>query len=68
MVNRISASLKLKETELREVTAAEQQSVIGGTSMIEDALAGLKLMGEILTNVAKTRHEISSNFARNSRA
>ena len=31
-------------------------------------MASLKLMGEILSNVSKTRSEISMTFARNSRA
>lgn len=31
-------------------------------------MAGLKLMGEMLSNVSKTRSEISMTFARNCRA
>jgi hypothetical protein len=45
------------DTDLQELTAEEINSVAGG-----------KLMGEILSNVSKTRSEISMTFARNSRA
>jgi hypothetical protein len=44
-------------TDLRELTAEEINSVAGAT-----------LMGEILSNVSKTRSEISMTFARNARA
>ena len=36
--------------------------------LIQEMMASLKLMGEILSNVSKTRSEISMTFARNSRA
>ena len=44
----------------RELGGEELDSVAGGN--------GLKLMGEILSRVAKTRSEISMTFARNARA
>ena len=44
----------------RELGDEELDSVAGGNV--------LKLMGEILSNVAKTRSEISMTFARNARA
>lgn len=47
-----------RSTEIRELTLKEIEVVAGG----------LKLMGEILSNVSKTRAEISMTFARNSRA
>jgi hypothetical protein len=36
--------------------------------VVEKTLAELKLMGELLSNVSKTRSEISMTFARNARA
>jgi hypothetical protein len=36
--------------------------------VVEETTVELKLMGEILSNVSKTRSEISMTFARNSRA
>lgn len=53
-------------TELREVTTEELQSIDGG--LLQEMMASLKLMGEMLSNVSKTRSEISMTFARNSRA
>ena len=47
-----------RNTEVRELTLEEIEVVAGG----------LKLMGEILSNVSKTRAEISMTFARNARA
>jgi hypothetical protein len=35
--------------------------------LIQEMMASLKLMGEILSNVSKTRSEISMTFARNAR-
>jgi hypothetical protein len=46
-----------QDADLQELTAEEINSVAGG-----------KLMGEILSNVSKTRSEISMTFARNARA
>lgn len=53
-----------RNTEVRELTL-EQLDIVAGGSPIESAL---KLMGEILSNVSKTRSEISMTFARNARA
>lgn len=53
-----------RTTEVRELTL-EQLDIVAGGSPIESAL---KLMGEILSNVSKTRSEISMTFARNARA
>ena len=36
--------------------------------LIQEMMASLKLMGEMLSNVLKTRSEISMTFARNARA
>lgn len=36
--------------------------------LIQEMMASLKLMGEILSNVSRTRSEISMTFARNSRS
>jgi hypothetical protein len=52
------------DAELQELTAEEIERVAGG----DVVQAGLKLMGEILSNVSKTRSEISMTFARNARA
>jgi len=35
--------------------------------LIQEMMANLKLMGELLSNVSKTRSEISMTFARNAR-
>lgn len=53
-----------RDTELKELTAEEIEHVAGG-DLVQ---ASLKLMGEILSNVSKTRSEISMTFARNARA
>ena len=47
-----------RKTEVQELTLEEIKLVAGG----------LKLMGEMLSNVSKTRSEISMTFARNARA
>jgi hypothetical protein len=52
------------DSELQELTAEEIEHVAGG----DVAQTSLKLMGEILSNVSKTRSEISMTFARNARA
>jgi hypothetical protein len=45
--------------------AQPKNRVAGGENIVA---AGLKLMSEILSNVSKTRSEISMTFARNARA
>lgn len=52
---------KKKPAELKTLPVTEEQSkdVAGGDG---------KLMGEMLSNVSKTRSEISMTFARNARA
>jgi hypothetical protein len=52
------------DTDLQELTVEEIDHVAGG----DVVQASLKLMGEILSNVSKTRSEISMTFARNARA
>lgn len=54
-----STSNDQANSEIRSLNAAEIEGVAG---------ASLKLMGEILSNVSKTRSEISMTFAQNSRA
>lgn len=56
-----------RDTNVQELTA-EQLELVAGGSLIQEMMANLKLMGEILSNVSKTRSEISMTFARNSRA
>ncbi|CAN7276530.1 hypothetical protein LJR220_001297 [Bradyrhizobium sp. LjRoot220] len=56
-----------RDTNVQELTA-EQLELVAGGSPIQEMMANLKLMGEILSNVSKTRSEISMTFARNSRA
>ena len=57
-------NINAQANEIREMTMDEIDCVSGG-----DAIAsGLKLMGEILSNISKTRSEISMTFARNARA
>ena len=53
-----------RETEAQELTAEQLDLVSGGSSPLET----MRLMSEILSNVSKTRSEISMTFARNSRA
>jgi hypothetical protein len=50
-----------------ELSLDELTTVAGG-SVVSEMLAAAKLMGEILSNVSKTRSEISMTFARNARA
>ena len=54
-----------RDADLQELTAEEIEQVAGGESVV---VASLKLMGEILSNISKTRSEISMTFARNARA
>jgi hypothetical protein len=53
-------------SEVRTLNVTEVEAVGGGN--IAQMMASLKLMGEILSNVSKTRAEISMTFARNARA
>jgi hypothetical protein len=55
-----------RDTDVQELTAEQLELVAGG--LIQEMMASLKLMGEILSNVSKTRSEISMTFARNARA
>jgi hypothetical protein len=52
-----------RETEVQELTL-DQLEVVAGGSLMDT----VKLMSEILSNVSKTRSEISMTFARNARA
>jgi hypothetical protein len=52
-----------RETEIQERTVDQLELVAGG-AMMDD----LKLVFETLSNIAKTRSEISLTFARNARA
>jgi len=52
-----------RETEAQELTAEQLDLVSGGSSPLET----MRLMSEILSNVSKTRSEISMTFARNAR-
>jgi hypothetical protein len=54
-----------RDTELQELTTEEIEHIAGGQA---DAPVALKLLGEILSNISKTRSEISMTFARNARA
>ena len=45
-----------RKNEVQELTTEEIDLVAGG-SFISEAMASLKLMGEILPNVSKTRSE-----------
>jgi hypothetical protein len=52
-----------RETEAQELTAEQLDLVSGGASPLET----MRLLSEILSNVSKTRSEISMTFARNAR-
>jgi bacteriocin-like protein len=54
-------ALEINKVETHQLSDAELDQVSGG-------FLGLKLMGEMLSNVSKTRSEISMTFARNARA
>lgn len=54
-------------SEISELSVEELDVVVGG-SLVGNLLATAKLMNEILSNVSKTRSEISMTFARNARA
>jgi hypothetical protein len=56
-----------RDTGRQELNVEQLERVAGGLR-IQEMMANLKLMGEILSNVSKTRSEISMTFARNSRA
>ena len=63
------ASTVQPNDDIRTLNATDIESVAGGRAfLIQEMMASLKLMGEILSNVSKTRSEISMTFARNSRA
>lgn len=53
--------------QISELRIDQLDAVVGG-SMVGNLLATAKLMNEILSNVSKTRSEISMTFARNARA
>ena len=57
----------LNKVETQQLSDAELDQVSGG-SLVQEVVSGLKLMGEVLSNVSKTRSEISMTFARNARA
>lgn len=59
--------------DMRALDAHEMVLVAGGAEnngafLLQEMMSSLKLMGEILSNVSKTRSEISMTFARNARA
>ena len=53
--------------QICELSIDDLDVVVGG-SLVGELLATAKLMNEILSNVSKTRSEISMTFARNARA
>ena len=55
------------ETNEQELTP-EQLELVAGGFLIQEMMASLKLMSELLSNLSRTRSEISMTFARNSRA
>jgi hypothetical protein len=54
------------KVETLQLSDAELDRVSGGF-LLQEVMSGLKLMGEVLSNVSKTRSEISMTFARNAR-
>lgn len=68
-MSQASTSAVQPNDDIRTLNATDIESVAGGRAfLIQEMMASLKLMGEILSNVSKTRSEISMTFARNSRA
>ena len=55
-----------RKTEVQELTLDQLDRVTGGSST--DVVNVAKNVGETLSNVSKTRSEISMTFARNARA
>jgi hypothetical protein len=55
-------------TDQKSELSIDLLDVVVGGSLVSEVLATAKLMGEILSNVSKTRAEISMTFARNARA
>ncbi len=55
-----------RKTEVQELTLDQLERVTGGSST--DVVNAAKNVGETLSNVSKTRSEISMTFARNARA
>ena len=55
-----------RKTEVQELTLDQLDRVTGGSST--DVVNAAKNVGETLSNVSKTRSEISMTFARNARA
>jgi len=60
-------TLELNKVETHQLSDAELDQISGGF-LVQEVMSGLKLMGEMLSNVSKTRSEISMTFARNARA
>jgi hypothetical protein len=60
-------TLELNKVETHQLSDAELDKISGGF-VLQEVMSGLKLMGEMLSNVSKTRSEISMTFARNARA
>ena len=59
-------AFELNKVEAHQLSNAELDQISGG-SLVQEVVSGLKLMGEVLSNVSKTRSEISMTFARNAR-
>ena len=55
-----------RKTEVQELTLDQLERVTGGSST--EVVNAAKNVGETLSNVSKTRSEISMTFARNARA
>ena len=60
-------ALEINKVETHQLSDVELDQVSGGF-LVQEVMSGLKLMGEMLSNVSKTRSEISMTFARNARA
>lgn len=58
---------EFNKIEAHQLSNADLDQVSGGF-LVQEVMSGLKLMGEVLSNVSKTRSEISMTFARNARA
>ena len=63
-----SAALLVRDGLGEPEVAGFQAVGQGQPFVLQDAMKDLKLMGEVLSNVSKTRSEISMTFARNARA
>lgn len=63
-----AAAVLVRDGAIEEPETVGFQTNAGRPFLIQNMMSDLKLMNEMLSNVSKTRSEISMTFARNARA